>query len=481
MSKSLVRQRSSRRTCVTALLLAAGMIGTAAGWFWFQSRPVPSTDQERVPTAPDAPPLFTDVTAEAGIEFLHVTGRRGRYFFPDVMAPGGAMLDFDLDGDLDILLINSGSPKAAADDHGSNRLYRQEPGGRFADVTEGSGLEGGDYGMGVAVGDVNNDGRPDVYVTNYGPDRLYLNQADGTFLDITEAAGIDNPQWGASACFVDYDRDGRLDLMVTNYVDYYPSRQCVDGRGREDFCGPQVFFGTADKLYRNESGSGTTVRFTDVSLSSGIAHQRGPGLSVTAADFNGDRWPDIYVANDGAANFLWINQRDGTFRDEAVLQGVANDALGRAQAGMGIAVGDVNGDAAFDLFVTHLAGETNTLYLSDAAGFRDAGPSAGLAGPSFPYTGFGTALADLDHDGDLDALVVNGRVKRPESASAGDEADTNFWRSYAEPNQISLNDGDGRFEEFSSSADPFTSAVDASRGLAAGDIDNDGDLDVLVT
>ena len=233
--------------------------------------------------------------------------------------------------------------------------------------------------MGAAVGDIDNDGFPDVYLSNLGADHLYRNNQDGTFSDVTLAAGIDNIHWTTSVSLLDFDRDGWLDLYVTNYVDYHADVKCPDNSGRDDYCGPQVFSGLPDKLYRNLGGAlddaaeGTGPRFEDVSLAAGIARQGGPGLGVVCADFNDDRWPDIYVANDHAANFLWINQQDGTFQDEALFRGGAVSAQGRPQASMGIAVGDVDGNGRIDLLLTHLEGENNSLYLGvDKKGFRES-------------------------------------------------------------------------------------------------------------
>jgi len=453
------------------------------------------TPRPTVPApAPSEPPRFTEWTKAAGLNFTHLGGTDGSYYFPEVMAPGAALFDFDLDGDLDILLIDGlpkdsgGAPSPAT----SKRLFQQDDNGEFVDVTAGSGLDDPNFGMGVAIGDVNNDGFPDVYVTNAGTDQLFLNQGHGTFVDVTEQAGIDNLRWGTSASFVDYDRDGWLDLFVTNYVDYDPSRKCLDPRGRQDYCGPQNFQGTADKLYRNVSASGEgneserVVRFADTSLASGIARQRGPGLGVLCADFNDDGWQDIFVANDGTANFLWINQQDGTFVDEGILWGCAYDNRGSPQASMGVALGDLDGDSKLDLFVTHLAGENNAFYAgAEEAGFQDQVVQAGLADASFRYTGFGTVAFDVEHDGDLDLAIANGRVKRAATPDGGAARPAGpkpgFWGSYQEPNQLFLNDGQGHFRLLQSDTDPFVATREVSRGLVAGDLDNDGDLDLLVT
>ncbi|MFK7776991.1 MAG: CRTAC1 family protein [Gimesia sp.] len=449
------------------------------------------------------PYLLHDVTPETNIEFIHQPGEPGHYFMPEIMCSGGAFLDYDLDGDLDVYLLNGGhlnhaenQTSAEKTDAPTNRLFRQEADGSFVDVTTDSGLGDLSYSIGVSTGDVNNDGYPDVYVTNYGQDKLFLNRTDGTFLDVTQTAGLDNIRWSASSCFFDYDRDGKLDLFVVNYVDYYPEKQCETRQGKQDYCGPKSFSPTIDRLYHNVTPDRSSKQelllpqFEDVTAASKISQHSGPGLGVLAADLNGDDWPDLYISNDQEANFLWINQQDGTFAEKAILLGTAYNSQGQPQASMGIAYGDTDEDGNFDLFLTHFQGETNALYLNkDSIGFQESSQSTGLAAPSLGYTGFGTKLVDIDQDGDLDLLVVNGLVKVPDSShqtsNTSQQNDARFadpfWKQFAEPNQIFINDGKGLYQEYKSDQDDFITARDVSRGLISGDIDNDGDIDFMVT
>jgi hypothetical protein len=435
--------------------------------------------------------FFQEATQSSGIDFQHWCGDGGHYFFPEVMGSGIALLDYDRDGNLDIFAVQGMSPAATPDrsagltPSANSRLYRQVSARQFEDVTGSAGLEDHEpYGMGVAVGDVNNDGWPDLYVSKYGDDRLWLNR-EGTFQDVTTAAGIDNPRWGTSCCFVDYDRDGWLDLFVVNYVDYFPSQRCAAANGNEDYCHPSRFNGSPARLFRNVSGAASvgqvvTPRFEDVSLETGVDLAVGPGLGVLPADWNADAWPDLYVANDALANFLWVNQAGQRFLDDAIPAGAAYDAAGKPQSSMGVAAGDVDGDRRRDLFMTHLDGEYSTLYLQVTTGqFEDQTAKKGLARPTIPTTGFGTALLDLDLDGDLDLVIGNGRVRRRDGIAAAEGAE--FWQSYSERNQILVNDGQGSFSEIGPGKDAFLAEPHVTRGLAVGDLDNDGDLDLVTS
>jgi hypothetical protein len=442
------------------------------------------------------PPWFQDETAERGLHFQHDAGSApGQYFMPQIIGSGAALFDFNGDNRLDIYLLQNGGPQGAR-----NRLYQQTPDGRFQDVSNGSGLDVAGHNMGVAIGDVNNDGRPDVLVTQYHGIKLFLNEGNGCFQDVTDKAGLRNPSWGVSAAFVDFDRDGWLDLVVVNYVDYDPTVPCATLSGLPDYCAPRAFPGSVTRLFHNlgtpASGERTSpdgshqgadaprspalVRFEDVTVASGLGRLAGPGLGVLCADFDGDGWPDIFVANDGEANRLWINQHDGKFKEEAIARGVAYNAMGHAEAGMGVALGDVDGDGLFDLYVTHLTEENNRLWKQGPRGlFRDQTAHAGLMQGRWHGTGFGTILGDFNRDGALDLALVNGRVSK--AARGANNALGPHWSLYAERNQLFVNDGAGHFQDISASNPALCACPNIARGLAYGDLDNDGKLDLLTT
>jgi enediyne biosynthesis protein E4 len=417
-----------------------------------------------------------------GLDFVHVNGRSGRFYIVEVVGSGAALFDYDGDGDLDLFLVQGGSLDERGGARPSDRLYRNDlevlPSGerrlRFTDVTAAAGIESTAYGMGVAVGDVDGDGRPDLYVTDFGPNRLLRNRGDGTFEDVTAASGTDDPRWSVPAVFFDYDGDGDDDLYVGNYVDFTLAthKVCISETGAQDYCGPLSYHPETDRLFRNR-GDGT---FEDVSAASGVGAAAGATLGAQAADFDGDGLPDLYVANDQSENFLWHNRGDGTFSDEALLAGCALNGEGKAEASMGVDAADFDGDGDLDLFVTNLTRESNTLWVNEGGGlFRDATVPSGLDAPSWPYTGFGAAWLDYDNDGRLDLAVVNGAVYViPELARQGDPFPLH------QPNQLFRQTADGRFEDVTAAAGPAFALSKVSRGAAFGDVDNDGDTDVVV-
>ncbi len=440
----------------------------------------------------DSTELFTEVGTSAGIDFVHFNGMSGELYFPEMVGSGAALFDYDNDGDLDIYLVQGnmlGRNKTLKDalikpnDPAlTDRLYRNdtvlekdETRFKFTDVTSKTGIKATGYGMGVAAGDINNDGWVDLYVTNFGSNQLWLNSGDGTFEDVTEKAGADDNRWSVSAAFVDYDRDGDLDLYVGNYVNFSfdNHKPCRSSTSARDYCSPLVYQPVTDRLFENKGN----VTFEDVSKSAGITRVTGGALGVITADFNSDGWLDIYVANDGVANQLWINQGDGRFVDDAVLGGVAVNMDGKAEASMGVDAADFDGDGDEDLFMTNLARETNTLYVNDGTGwFVDRTVVLGLANTSFAFTGFGTAWFDYDNDGWLDILTVNGAVTIIESQVLAGEL-----LPLRQINQLFHNDGKGAYREVTRSAGSVFKLSDVSRGAAFGDIDNDGDTDVLIT
>jgi enediyne biosynthesis protein E4 len=421
---------------------------------------------------------FDDVTDDVGIDFRHRTGLHYTFFYPEIMGAGVAVFDYNGDGLTDIYFINGGQHSESPSNLpiATNRLFRATSNGRFIDATQSTGLGDDGYGMGCAVGDIDNDGDVDVLVTNYGPNAQYRNEGQGRFQNITASAGLLDSSWSMSACMLDFDRDGLLDIYIANYLDYDPTVRCADATGDPDYCGPQKFAGSPDRLYRNIGNA----QFDDVSRHSGIASTPRRGLGVICADIDGDGWTDVYVANDGQPNTLWINQRNGSFRDEAPTRGAAVNADGRPEASMGLATADINRDGWTDIFATHLSRESNTLYASVGRGaFQDRTVPSGLAADGINLTGFGTVIADFDLDGDLDIAVTNGRVfsDTPLEHAVQDP----YWRFYAEPNLLYLNDGAGRFTLDGPYGGDFAKQIDVGRALVPVDLDRDGDLDIVST
>ena len=435
---------------------------------------------------------FTDEAAASGLDFVHFNGATGRFHYPELVPPGVGLVDYDNDGDLDVYLVQGRMLDAdlkpedalippAGPGPLTDRLYRNdlEVGAdgtrrlRFTDVTAASGIEAHGYGLGVAAGDVNNDGWTDLFLTNYGPDALYMNRGDGTFTEAASERGIGpTAGFGVSAAFVDYDRDGWLDLYVGHNVDYTLESgiECGTLADARDYCPPETYGGTPDHLYRN-AGEG---RFVDVSETALVGGRFGPALGVSTADFDGDGWIDIYVANDGTENLLWINQGDGTFRDTGLLAGAALSEMGMTEASMGVDAGDFDNDGDEDLFMTHLNGQGNNLYVNDgSATFEDGSATSRVHGLSLGYTGWGTAWLDVDNDGWLDILLAHGALDakpgRPDHPMP-----------FEERNLLLRNTGDGRFDDATDAAGAALALVEVSRGAAFGDVDNDGDPDALL-
>lgn len=409
------------------------------------------------------------------------------------MHAGAAFLDYDNDSRLDVYLVQGGplplelgaeaqgGEAARGGEAVGNRLYHNLGDQGFEDVTDAAGVGDLGYGAGVAVADYNRDGWVDLYVTNLGPNRLYRNNgangsADFTdsvgFTEVAHLAGVDHPGYSTSAAFFDYDGDGDLDLWVCNYVEWSVDREkpCLGANGLAGYCSPLEYAASPDTLYRNDGVDAEgRVTFTDVSEAAGILEHPATGLGVVTADFNGDGLPDVYVANDQMPNHLWINQGNGAFANEALLRGSALNEFGEPEAGMGIAIGDVDHDGDWDLFIVHLSGETNTFYRNEGDYFRDVTDELRLGAVSRPYTGFGTALFDYDNDGTLDLFIANGKVNRGETLAL----------DFREPNQLLHGMDDGSYEDVSDSGGALD-LREVSRAAVLGDYDNDGDIDILI-
>lgn len=437
--------------------------------------PPPSSSPISQPAAqtlrPEAP-WFEEVGLAAGITFRHVSGANGqRCWLPEIVCGGVGVLDYDADGWLDLYFVQSGEI-ATGSGAGGNRLYRNQGDGTFVDVTELAGVGDTGYGMGVACADYDQDGDVDLYVTNVGPNTLYRNNGDGTFSDVSVEAGAADPSFGASAAFVDIDGDRDLDLMVANYVAWSKSveLQCYSPQGPPDYCQPNNYrLPAPDTLLRN-NGNGT---FSDVSREVGLRAVFGNGLGLGCGDFNGDGRMDIFVANDSMANQLWLQTDQGTFVDESQYAGVALNMHGDAEAGMGVASIDLDHDGDLDLFMTHLRNESNTFYRNDGKFFEDQSDAMGFTTASWSSTGFGLGFADFDHDGNLDLYVANGDVLAPSTVAPDGDP-------YAQPNQLLRFVPGVGFREVLPSGGVAPSAALTSRGLALGDLDRDGDIDVVI-
>jgi enediyne biosynthesis protein E4 len=408
---------------------------------------------------------------DTGLHFTHRSGASGKFYMTEIMGAGVALFDFDNDGDLDVFFVQSA---------GESKLFRNElvPSGalRFTDVTAQSGIRFRGYGMGAATGDYNNDGNEDLLVTGYNSRALFRNNGNGTFTEVPfpQRDGV----WSTSASFFDYDRDGRLDLVILSYVNYSESanKPCTAPTGEPDYCTPRAYSPASARLYHNDGGD----RFSDVTERSGIDRALGPGLGVAAVDLNEDGWPDLFVANDTAQNHLWINRHDGTFKEAALESGVAYSEDGLAKAGMGVAIGDADGDGKEDIFVVNLMREGATLYRKQGRSadalpiFVDVTRQSGLYTITFPFTGFGTGWLDFDNDGRLDLFIANGAVTLREEQRGKPEP-------FRERNLLIRNQGAGKFTDMTSQAGAVFQLQEVTRGAAFGDIDNDGDIDVVIT
>lgn len=440
------------------------------------SNPAPKPTATNASVPPSAEEVWFEETAlRRKVVFQHVAARERRFHFPEIMGAGAGLADVDADGDLDLYLVQSGDIVDGPAASPSGKLLVNRGDGTFEDATASSGLErSGGYGIGCAFADVDGDLDLDLYLSQLGQDRLYLNDGQGHFTDATSRSGIVESGWSSGAAFFDADADGDLDLYVANYVVWSLASDilCRSADDRRDYCQPLEYAQPErDALFINR-GDGT---FEDATERSGVGSKLGNGLGVTCGDFDGDRRADVFVANDMDANFLWLNRGNGTFEERGLLAGCAFNAMGHPEACMGVVAADADQDGDLDLFMTNYWGQKNTLYENlSGRGFRDVTVQSGLATPSLPFTAFGVGFEDFDHDGFEDIYVANGRVTY--ILPLVDPS-----HPYAEPNQVFRGQGNMRWSELLPRGGTATPLVDSSRGTAFGDIDGDGDIDVIVT
>lgn len=423
-------------------------------------------------TAPVANIVFKDVTAAAGIQFKHNAGKAGKKYLPETMGAGAAFFDFDGDGWLDILLLNSKdwTPKGRKS---LSALYRNNRNGTFTNVIAGSGLDVELYALGVAFADYDNDGRPDVYLTALEGDRLFHNEGAGKFRDVTAASGIRNANFGTSAAWVDYDRDGKVDLAVANYVQWSSKADlwCSLDGATKSYCTPESYKGTSSKLYRN-LGNG---RFEDVSVKAGIGDPTSKALGIAVLDYNNDGWPDLFFANDTQPNKLYRNNKNGTFAEEGLTAGVAFGEDGVARGSMGADAADYDRSGRQHLLVGNFTNQMLALYHNEGNGlFVDEAPRSALGRSSLLSLTFGAFFFDYDLDGFLDIFCANGHIEE-EIGRVQPKV------RYEQPPLLFRNNGKGQFSDMSASVGPEFRKLLVARGAIYGDYDNDGDLDVLIT
>jgi hypothetical protein len=413
---------------------------------------------------------FQEVSKAWGIDFRHHHGGSGQRNMVETMVGGVVMFDFDGDGDQDLFFVDGGALPGYTGEPARSRLFRNDGNGHFTDWTEKSGIKVTTYGSGGTAGDIDGDGDLDLFVTGFGGDQLFRNNGDGTFTDVTAKAGVADPLWSSSAAFADVDHDGDLDLLVVNYVDFSLTNNkfCGDPkRNLRAYCHPDVYNGQPVRFFRNR-GDGT---FEDATQSAGFGAAIGPGLGVVFGDIDNDGWEDVYIANDTKPNFLFRNKGNGTFEDISLLSGTQLGERGQPEAGMGVDMGDYDGNGLLDIVVTNFAQETNALYKNLGQGaFLDSRAPAGIAEPSLPFLGFGVAFADFDQDGMLDLVVANGHIQ-------DNTAELNPGSQYAQRKQVFENLGTAKFREVKGSG---LDEERVSRGLAVGDLDGDGDLDIAI-